>query len=51
MKLPLKKVILNGITTISTDFSKMGELAAQLILSNSHAHAEVPFHLTLRPSL
>jgi DNA-binding transcriptional regulator YhcF (GntR family) len=48
---PLKKVILNGITTISTDFSKMGELAAQLILSNSHTHAEVPFHLTLRPSL
>lgn len=48
---PLKKVILNGITTISTDFSKMGELAAQLILANSHAHAEVPFHLTLRPSL
>ncbi|MDO8992221.1 GntR family transcriptional regulator [Daejeonella sp.] len=48
---PLKKVILNGITTISTDFSKMGELAAQLILNNSHAHAEVPFHLTLRPSL
>lgn len=48
---PLKKVILNGITTISTDFSKMGELAAQLILSNSHTHAEVPFHLKLRPSL
>jgi len=48
---PLKKVILNGITTISTDFSKMGELAAELILSNSYAHAEVPFHLTLRPSL
>lgn len=48
---PLKKVILNGITTISTDFSKMGELAAQLILSKSHAHAEVPFNLTLRPSL
>lgn len=48
---PLKKVILNGITTISTDFSKMGELAAQFILSNSHDHAEVPFHLTLRPSL
>lgn len=48
---PLKKVILNGITTISTDFSKMGELAAQLILSNSRDHAEVPFHLTLRPSL
>lgn len=48
---PLKKVILNGITTISTDFSKMGELAAQIILNHSQDHAEVPFHLTLRPSL
>jgi DNA-binding transcriptional regulator YhcF (GntR family) len=48
---PLKKIILNGITTISTDFSKMGELAAELILSNSYAHTEVPFHLNLRPSL
>ena len=48
---PLKKVILNGITTISTDFFQMGQLAAQLILSNSREHVEVPFHLTLRPSL
>ena len=28
----LKKIILNGITTISTDFLLMGEKAAQLIL-------------------
>jgi DNA-binding transcriptional regulator YhcF (GntR family) len=48
---PLKKVILNGITTISTDFFQMGQLAAQLILNNSREHIEVPFHLTLRPSL
>jgi DNA-binding transcriptional regulator YhcF (GntR family) len=48
---PIKRVILNGITTISTDFSKMGTLAAGLILRNSHEHIDVPFHLTLRDSL
>lgn len=48
---PLKRVILNGITTISTDFYQMGQLAAGLILKNSSEHVEVPFHLTLRPSL
>ena len=48
---PLKKVILNGITTISTDFHQMGLIAAQLILSNSREQVEVPFKLTLRPSL
>lgn len=29
---PLKKIILNGINTISTDFHLMGKKAAQLIL-------------------
>lgn len=48
---PLKKIILNGITTISTDFKEMGTLAAQLILENSRKHMEVPFTLTLRNSL
>lgn len=48
---PLKKIILNGITTISADFHKMGETAARLILSNSKEHTEVPFKLTLRASL
>ncbi|WP_188506066.1 GntR family transcriptional regulator [Parapedobacter pyrenivorans] len=48
---PLKKFILNGITTISTDFKQMGEAAAQLILKNSKNHEEVPFYLTLRPSI
>lgn len=48
---PLKKFILNGITTISTDFKRMGEAAAQLILNNSKGHEEVPFYLTLRPSI
>jgi DNA-binding LacI/PurR family transcriptional regulator len=48
---PLKRIILNGITTISTDFRKKGCIAAQLILENSKDHVEVPFYLTLRASL
>lgn len=48
---PLKKIILNGITTISTDFKMMGEKAAQLIQENSTEHISIPFHLTLRSSL
>lgn len=48
---PWKEFILNGITTISTDFKKMGELTAQMILNNENAHIEVPFSLTLRKSL
>ena len=48
---PLKKIILNGITTISTDFQLMGEQAAQLILAGSTEHIEIPFYLTLRASL
>lgn len=48
---PLKKFILNGITTISTDFDMMGKAAAQLIKNNSTEHVEIPFYLTLRSSL
>lgn len=48
---PLKKIILNGITTISTDFEFMGKKAAELILNNSTEHFEVPFYVTVRSSL
>ena len=47
----LKKIILNGITTISTDFQMMGEKTAQLILEQSTEHVAIPFYLTLRASL
>jgi len=50
-EIPIKKIILNGITTISSDFDQMGKMAAELILSNSKEHVEVPFKLTLRASL
>ncbi|WP_066839642.1 GntR family transcriptional regulator [Rufibacter ruber] len=48
---PLKRFILNGITTISTDFQKMGALAAQLILQHSRQHLEVPFSIIKRASI
>lgn len=48
---PWKKFILNGITTISTDFVKMGQMAANLVLNNSSEKLQVPFSLTLRNSL
>jgi len=48
---PLKKIILNGITTISTDFHAMGAKAAELIRNKSTEHFAAPFYLTLRESL
>lgn len=48
---PLKKIILNGLTTISTDFEKMGSMTADIIKNGSTARLEVPFALTLRSSL
>lgn len=48
---PLKRLILQGITTFSTDFAAMGEEAARLIRSGEKRQVAVPFHLRLRPSL
>jgi DNA-binding transcriptional regulator YhcF (GntR family) len=48
---PLKKIILKGITTISSDFKVMGEETARMIMNRRKGHIEVPFYLTLRPSL
>lgn len=48
---PWKRFMLDGITTISTDFKKMGEMVADMILNNDKKHIEVPFVLTLRNSL
>ena len=48
---PVKKLLLDGITTISTDFHAMGIIAAQLILSNSKEQSQIPFKLILRASL
>ena len=47
----IKKIIMNGITTISTDFKMIGEKAAELILHKSTEHIEARFYLTVRNSL
>lgn len=48
---PIKRVVHQGITTISSDFYEMGVMTANVILSGSTERAKVPFRLTLRPSL
>lgn len=48
---PIKKFLLNGITTISTDFKLLGNLAAELVLDDSKRIIEVPFYINLRPSI
>lgn len=48
---PLKKFILNGITTVSTDFRLMGEYAATSILDGLKSRLEVPFYTVLRASV
>lgn len=48
---PLKKFILNGITTISTDFEQMGKKAAKMILKNNMEQIKLNCNINLRPSL
>nr|WP_207425777.1 winged helix-turn-helix domain-containing protein [Pedobacter sp. SYSU D00535] len=48
---PLKKFILDGITTISTDYRQMGVLAAKMISEDYREKVELNFSINLRPSL
>lgn len=48
---PLKEFIANGLTVVSTDFQKMGETAAEMILSNKAEKVENPFLFIKRNSL
>lgn len=48
---PLKKVVENGITTISTDFKAMGIILANMILENKKEQIENENRLILRKSL
>lgn len=47
----LKKFILNGIATISTDFVLMGKYAAKIIKNREKKQIEVPFYVNVRPSI
>jgi DNA-binding transcriptional regulator YhcF (GntR family) len=48
---PLKEILLDGITVISTDFEKLGKQAAQLILKREKLQLENPFYVITRKSL
>jgi DNA-binding LacI/PurR family transcriptional regulator len=48
---PLKEIILDGITTISTNFREMGKTAARLVLEKSKDHVANLFEVNLRNSL
>ena len=48
---PLKEILPDGITVISTDHEKMDQTAARLILRNSEEKIKNPFSLIIRNSL
>lgn len=48
---PLKEILLDGITVISTDHEQMGITAATMILEKSMERVKNPFKLILRRSL
>lgn len=47
---PLKSVIAEGITTITTDFEKMGKNMADIVLNNKREYIENPFVMIERNS-
>ncbi|MDP4278769.1 MAG: GntR family transcriptional regulator [Bacteroidota bacterium] len=48
---PLKAVVANGLTTISTDFRQMGQTMAEMVLNRKKEHIENPCSLIRRKSL
>lgn len=48
---PLKEVLLDGITVISTDFHKLGEQAANMVLKKEREQIANPFNVIIRKSL
>jgi len=48
---PLKQILLQGITVISTNHEKMGEMAARMILEKDWKQIKSPFSLIRRASL
>lgn len=48
---PMKRIILDGITTVSTDYSQMGRIAASMIKEGYREKVALPFSINLRPSL
>ena len=45
---PINEIILNGLTSVSTDFRQMGETAAQMILDQSLSKVKCDFRMIRR---
>ena len=45
---PINEIVLNGLTVLSTDFKKMGELAAKMVLEKTLRKIKCDFHLIKR---
>lgn len=45
---PINDIILNGLTTISTDFAEMGRLGAEMIINQDFRKVKCPFGMTRR---
>jgi DNA-binding transcriptional regulator YhcF (GntR family) len=48
---PMKKILQNGITTISTDFALMGQQVAAMLLKNNNSTLKIPYQINFRSSL
>ena len=48
---PMKRYVKNGITLISTDFEKMGQAAAEFVVSYKPVRIKIPTTIKLRSSL
>lgn len=48
---PLKQVVADGVTTISTDFDAMGKTLARMVLNKKNEHNENPASLIIRNSI
>jgi DNA-binding transcriptional regulator YhcF (GntR family) len=48
---PMKEIVEGGVTVISTDFNKMGELAAKFVINKQKLQEILPTSLILRRSL
>lgn len=48
---PMYEIIENGITVISTDFAKMGHLAAEYVKTRQKVHEIIPAQMIVRGSL
>lgn len=48
---PMKRIMFDGITTVSTDFVKLGQESAVMILDDRKEAIKVPFYFTPRHSL